>query len=53
MSQEIKLRLHPLTALYATTFNRFEIFLERITTRPELLMVGHVHEARYGVDSKI
>ncbi|XP_067939168.1 beta-1,3-galactosyltransferase 4-like [Watersipora subatra] len=45
--QQIGFRLHPLTALYATTFNKFEIFLERITTRPELLMVGHVHEARY------
>lgn len=39
------LRLHSLSALYATTFTNLETFLERITSRPKLLMVGHVHKA--------
>lgn len=45
--QNAGVRLHPLTAMFATTFSKFELFLERITTRPELMIVGHVHEARY------
>ena len=45
--EKISVKTHMLTALYSTTYSKFETFLERITARQELIVIGHVHEDRY------
>lgn len=37
-------QLHSLTAMFSTTYHKFETFLERITVRQELMVIGHVHD---------